>query len=165
MIRIIASLLSLTLLLSACTTSSGGGGTTATIFRINARNAAKIQFRMLDTVNAIRKATGAEAVELSAELNAASATHSRDMSLQNRPWHFGSDGSSPIDRVARAGFTGTMLGENISESFENDVETLAAWLELPDTKAVILDPNAKFMGISWHQEDNGKIWWTQIFGR
>jgi uncharacterized protein YkwD len=49
------------------------------------------------------------------------------MSVQNRPWHFGSDGSSPLDRARRAGYTGTLLGELISETFESEVETLAAW--------------------------------------
>ena len=37
------------------------------------------------------------------------------MSAQNRPWHFGSDGSSPLVRVQRAGYRGKLLGELISE--------------------------------------------------
>ena len=84
--------------------------------------------------------------------------------MQNRPWHFGSDGSTPVQRVARAGYTGRMLGENISETFESDIETLAAWMQDDLTRSVIMDPEARYMGISWFQEPNGKIWWTQIFG-
>lgn len=168
MTRLLIPLLSALLFVSACTTPAPSlgpdGRPLPSIIRIGAADKAKIQFRMLDTVNAIRKARGLEPVELSAALTAAAATHSLDMSVQNRPWHFGSDGSSPIDRVARAGFAGRMLGENISETYESDVETLAAWLEMPDTKAVILNPEARFMGVSWHQEASGKIWWTQIFG-
>ena len=124
----------------------------------------KIPFRMLDSVNALRQASGMDALELSAELTAAAATHSQDMSLQNRPWHFGSDGSSPIERVARTGYAGTMLGEVISETFENDVETLAGWMSDDETRKVIMDPKARFMGISWFQEVSGKIWWTMILG-
>lgn len=135
-----------------------------TVFRIGVGDKGKIQFRVLDSVNALRVASGLNPVELSAELNAAAATHSRDMSVQNRPWHFGSDGSSPIDRVARTGYAGRMLGENISETFESDVETLAAWMQEAATRDVILSPDARHMGISWFQESNGKIWWTQIFG-
>ena len=75
---------------------------------------ATVQFRALDSVNALRQAAGAPALRFSAELNAAAATHARDMAVQNRPWHFGSDGSSPIDRARRAGYAGTVLGENIS---------------------------------------------------
>ncbi len=152
--------------LSSCGVGVNLGGDTSAqkVFRIGPHNAGKIQFRVLDTVNALRKAKGLEEVAMSAKLNAAAATHSRDMSVQNRPWHFGSDGSSPLDRVARTGYPGQLLGENISETYESDVETLAAWMTELDTRAVIMNPDAKFMGISWFQEINGKIWWTQIFG-
>ena len=101
---------------------------------------------------------------LNAELTAAAATHSRDMSVQNRPWHFGSDGSSPVDRVRRAGYTGTMLGENISETYETEIETLSAWMNLPDTRSVVLDPNARNVGFAWFQETSGKLWWTLVTG-
>ncbi len=97
-------------------------------------------------------------------LNAAAATHSRDMALQNRPWHFGSDGSSPLDRVARVGYSGTLAGETISETYESEVETLAAWMQQDDTRAVILDPKAQDMGFAWFQEGSGKIWWTLVMG-
>ena len=109
-------------------------------------------------------ARGAAPLRLNAELNAAAETHSRDMSLQNRPWHFGSDGSSPLDRVARVGYPGQLLGENISESYEGELPTLAAWMDQADTRAVILDPNARQMGFAWFQEPAGKLWWTLNVG-
>lgn len=65
-------------------------------------DAATLQFRMLDAVNALRSSAGLNQLTLNAELTAAAATHSRDMALQNRPWHFGSDGSSPLDRAERS---------------------------------------------------------------
>ncbi len=119
---------------------------------------------MVDAVNTLRDAAGVQPVSLNAQLTAAAATHSRDMSVQNRPWHFGSDGSSPLDRVKRSGYPGMMLGENISETYETELETLSAWMARSDTRAVILDPNAKDMGFAWHQDKNGKIWWTMVTG-
>ena len=119
---------------------------------------------MLDSVNQLRAAAGAAPVQLNSQLNAAAATHSRDMSVQNRPWHFGSDGSSPLDRARRVGYQGDLLGENISETYETELETLAAWMEQPDTRAVITDARARNLGFSWFQEPNGKIWWTLITG-
>ncbi len=133
-------------------------------YRIRPGEEAAVQFRMLDSVNALRQQAGATAVELNAALNAAAATHSRDMAVQNRPWLFGSDGSSPLDRARRVGFPGRLLGENISESFESELQTLAAWMARSDTRAVILDPNARFMGFSWFQEESGKLWWTLNMG-
>lgn len=170
MSRVISLLFAGLLLLTACGAQNSSGGIGAdgqplpTVYKIRNSDKSKIQFRFLDSVNALRTASGAGQVQLSPQLNAAAETHSRDMSKQNRPWHFGSDGSSPIDRVARAGYPGTMLGENISETFESETETLAAWMEQPGTRQVILDPKAINMGFAWFQESNGKIWWTLLMG-
>ncbi|MEJ6396573.1 CAP domain-containing protein [Yoonia sp. 208BN28-4] len=123
-----------------------------------------IQFRMEESINALRQAAGVAPVALDAELIASAATHSRDMSVQNRPWLFGSDGSSPLDRARRAGFTGRVLGETISESYETELQTLAAWMQDPDTRAIILDSAARRMGFAWYQEPAGKIWWTLTMG-
>jgi len=132
------------------------------LYSIPADQKATIQYRMLDSINALRGAASVEPVRLSNRLNAAAATHARDMSLQNRPWHFGSDGSSPLDRVERVGYDGIFLGETISETFETELETLSAWMARDDTKNVILDPRAQEIGFAWYQERNGKIWWTLV---
>ncbi|MBU2960638.1 CAP domain-containing protein [Citreicella sp. C3M06] len=134
------------------------------VYRISANDTGRIEYSVLDSVNALRQARGVAPLQLNAQLNAAAATHSRDMSVQNRPWHFGSDGSSPIDRVQRVGYTGRLVGENISETYETETETLAAWMEDPATRDVILDAAARDLGIAWFQEPNGKIWWTLVTG-
>lgn len=169
--RIAALLLPLVLVLAACTTSNYGppqlgpdGKPLPKVYRLGSADEGRVQFRMLDAVNALRQASGLAQVQLNAQLNAAAATHARDMSVQNRPWHFGSDGSSPIDRVARVGYRGRMLGEAISETYETELETLAAWMEEPGTRDVILSPEARDIGFAYHQETNGKIWWTLVLG-
>lgn len=165
MIRLVSMLAMLAMVLSACGPSPGATGPGGTkIYRISAREADQIPFRTLDSINSLRQASGLAPLQLDRALTNAAATHSRDMASQNRPWHFGSDGSSPIDRVRRAGFAGQMRGENISETYETELETLAAWMEQPDTRSVILDPQARTMGIAWHQESSGKIWWTLVTG-
>ncbi len=155
--------------LTACSSRSSprlgpDGRPLPTVYRINPRAEADIQFRVLDSVNALREGAGLVPVALDAQLNAAAATHSRDMALQNRPWHFGSDGSSPIDRAQRAGYTGRLLGENISETYESELETVAAWMQQPDTRDVIIDADARDLGFAFFQEENGKIWWTMVTG-
>ena len=134
------------------------------VYRIIEKNQSQVQFQMLDAINAMRLAASQPPLSFDSALNAAAATHARDMSIQNRPWHFGSDGSSPITRTQRAGYTGVFLGETISETFETELETLSAWLSQDDTRKVILDPRATNLGFAWHQEENGKIWWTLLTG-
>lgn len=156
--------------LSACATGAAlpppGGGAAGgpRVYRITPANQNEISFRLLDSVNSLRGARGLGSLAYNSQLNAAAATHSRDMSVQNRPWHFGSDGSSPLVRVQRAGYSGRLVGELISETYETEIETLAAWMNQPDTRAVIMEPTAREIGFSWWQEENGKIWWTLVTG-
>jgi uncharacterized protein YkwD len=139
--------------------------TTGVVTRLTDKDVAIIQFRQLDTINAIRQAKGIQPLALSGQLTSAANTHALDMSRQNRPWHFGSDGSSPVDRIARAGFAGGLVGENISESFEDDLTTLKAWLQNPNARLSIEDPDAAYLGVGWYQEPNGKMWWVQVIGK
>lgn len=171
MIRVTTILFAALFALSACVSPNSDplrmgpdGKPLPRAYRIAAGDTAKIQYRILDGMNALRQAASAPPLQLNASLTAAAATHSRDMSVQNRPWHFGSDGSSPLQRVQRAGYQGKLAGENISETFENETETLAAWMEQPDTRAVVLDPAARDLGFAWYQEPSGKIWWTLVTG-
>lgn len=154
--------------LGACAGPGTIGGDVASgpgIYRIETGDEGRIKFAMLDAVNALRAARAAPELRLDPALDAAAATHSRDMANQNRPWHFGSDGSSPVDRLERAGYPGRLGGEAISESFESETETLAAWMDEAGPREVILDPAAREMGIAWFQEPSGKIWWTLVTGR
>ncbi|MCT4608245.1 MAG: CAP domain-containing protein [Pelagimonas sp.] len=132
------------------------------LYRIG--NSGRVQFRLLDSVNALRQAGGVAELRMDSKLNAAAATHARDMAVQNRPWHFGSDGSSPIDRVQRVGYTGRLVGETLSETYETELQTLAAWMEEPATRQIIMDASARDLGFNWHQESNGKIWWVMVLG-
>ena len=155
--------------LSACATGNqirvgSDGRLLPQLYQISGAEEDKISFRLLDSVNALRAAAGANPLQFNAQLNAAAATHSRDMAVQNRPWHFGSDGSSPLDRVGRVGYTGRLVGENISETFETELETLSAWMSEPSTREIIMDPQARELGFAWFQEPTGKIWWTMVTG-
>ncbi|EEB83295.1 CAP domain-containing protein [Roseobacter sp. GAI101] len=168
MIRLYSILIALTVALTACApvppAMGPDGKALPRAYRISRAESGKIQFRMLDSVNALRGASGLSQLQLDAKLNAAAATHSRDMAVQNRPWHFGSDGSSPVDRIQRVGYQGSLVGEVISETYETELETLAAWMDQPDTRRIIMAPKATNLGFSWHQENNGKIWWTMVIG-
>jgi uncharacterized protein YkwD len=134
------------------------------VYRIKPGDESVISYRMLDAVNALRQSKGAPQVAFNAALIAACAAHSRDMAVQNRPWHFGSDGSSPLVRVQRVGYTGKLLGELISETYETELVTLSDWMNQSDTRSLVLDPKATEMGFSWFQEPSGKLWWTMLLG-
>lgn len=161
MVRILAFLGALIALVgceSSGSSSSGGNGAP----RLG--DPASVRFSHSDSVNALRSSRGLTEVQLSATLSAAAATHARDMSVQRRAWHFGSDRSSPITRARRAGFGGQVLAENISESFDDQFEVVQQWLKQPDAFAAMMNPRATSIGLGWYQEPGGKVWWVQMFG-
>ena len=135
------------------------------VYPITAANQNAIPFRVLDSVNSLRAAAGLLPMQLNPQLTAAAATHSRDMAVQNRPWHFGSDASSPLVRVQRTGYQGALVGELISETFETELQTLSNWMGQEDTRAVLMDPRATDFGFAWFQESGGKIWWAAQVGQ
>jgi uncharacterized protein YkwD len=158
MLRALIAVLAVSLALAAC-------GPTAQDGRISAADAAPIRLRHLDAVNAVRQQQGLAPLQLSAELDAAAETHARDMSNQNRAWHFGSDLTSPRERAFRAGYRGEVVGENISEGSDSDLTVLKTWLDFPDTRAVIMAPAARGIGLGWYQDVSGKTWWVQLIGQ
>lgn len=133
-------------------------------YQIDEREAAEIPARVLQQLNMLRANAALTPMALNPQLSAASLAHARDMAAQNRAWHWGSDGSSPLDRARRQGYYGTLIGENISETYENDIQTLNAWMGARDTRDVIMDPAATNMGFAWYQEPSGKVWWTMLTG-
>ncbi len=150
--------------IAGCSSSVDVTGSPGVVPKSELSDTAAVQFRHADAVNALRTSRGLRQVGFSQALNSAALTHARDMALQQRAWHFGSDRSNPQSRAVRAGYGGRILGENISESFDGDIETLQNWLGRSEAAQIILDPSATAIGFGWFQEPTGKIWWVQLIG-
>lgn len=171
MFRLFALLMVGTLTLAACDVAGpvpmrtgADGRPVPVVYRISPGDAPRVRQRMQDGLNTMRAQNGLPPLQPNAQLASAAATHAQDMSFQSRPWHWGSDGSSPMSRVQRAGYRGSVVGELISETFETEFETVNAWMSEPETRQVILDRRATEVGVGWHQDGNGKLWWTVVLG-
>lgn len=136
------------------------GAATEAGYAVTAANAASVRVRALQTLNNSRLSAGVAPVALDPALTQAADGHSRDMARQSRPWLFGTDGSSPVQRAERAGFTGTVIGEVISETFETEVQAVATWMGQPAQRSILLDPAATRVGVGVFQEPSMKFWWT-----
>mgnify|MGYP001271915476 CR=1 FL=1 len=133
--------------------------------KIEYYNSTEIRQRHVDSLNALRQERGLNEVTISHFLNSSAATHARDIYLQQRAWNFGSDGSSPQERAEVAGFSGVVIGENVSETFEGEFLLLQVWLENSLSQSVLLDRDTSHIGLGWFQEESGKIWWVQVLGK
>ncbi len=143
----------------------GCAPTTSGVSQMSATDTNATRLRVLDAVNAVRIEQALSPLRYSAELNAAAETHARDMSVQGRAWHFGSDKTSPRERAFRAGYFGELSGENIAEGTDTDLVVLKSWLDFGDTRAIMLDPVARGMGLGWYKDATGKTWWVQLVGQ
>ena len=127
-------------------------------------NIPALRARHLEMLNALRVENGLKTLKLSNELSAAAKTHALDMARQQRAWNYGSDASSPQDRANVSGFRGLILGENVSETYEGEYDVLDVWYKYSISRNVLLDPKATHVGLSWYQDNKGKVWWVQAIG-
>lgn len=134
------------------------------VHQITAAEANGIRLNQLDLVNTVRAEAGVPPLTLSSELTAAALTHARDIAVQKRAWNFGSDRSSPQTRAERAGFTGLVTGEDVAETFMNNVEIFQVWAGDPRSRQAMTNPDSTHMGLGWFQEANGKLWWVMDIG-
>lgn len=158
-------------LIAACSGGGGGGQRLTETYegysvsgRIANYPRSEIQIRQVELINAIRSESGAQPLVLDAQLTAAAMTHARDIAAQQRAWNYGSDKSTPFSRAQRAGFNGTVTGENVSETFRGETAVMQSWLNDPMARAVITDPSATHVGIGWYMDPSGKVWWVEDFG-
>ena len=122
--------------------------------------------QMLTLVNAERAKAGCGAVRLNARLNTAATTHSRDMATKNFFSHTGSDGSSCVTRIRRAGYPNPR-SENIAAGNTTASATFKQWMNSSGHRRNILDCTARDMGVGVATNSSARFrtYWTQDFGR
>jgi len=93
--------------------------------------------------------------------------HSRDMAVHGYFSHTGRDGSSPADRMERAGYRFRAAGENIAAgvSLASAASVVRAWLASPAHCRVLMSPAVRELGVG-RVVGAGPYWvyWTQEFG-
>jgi uncharacterized protein YkwD len=136
--------------------------------------AAKVQKQVMELVNRARargQLCGAERfgpalpVVLSDKLYRAARSHARDMARRNYFEHESPDGTSPRDRVQRAGYKFRLTGENIAFGPETATEVVNGWLGSAGHCANIMNPHFRDMGLAVAQGNKrGHFYWVQELG-
>jgi uncharacterized protein YkwD len=113
-----------------------------------------------------RRFPPAPPLSLSRTLTLAARAHSRDMAAHDLFSHTGSDGSSPGQRVARAGYRWSMVGENIASGAGTPRQVVAGWLASPHHCANIMTAGFRQMGVAFavNPASGQVIYWTEDFG-
>ena len=117
--------------------------------------------RVVALVNSARSKAGCSALTINAKLTRAAQSHSDDMSDSRTMSHTGSDGSSPGDRITRAGYDWRTYGENVAYGYPTAESVMAGWMSSPGHKANILNCAFKEIGVGMAKDG---YYWTQDFG-
>jgi uncharacterized protein YkwD len=117
--------------------------------------------RVVELVNAERGKAGCSPVKANATLTEAAQKHSEDMAASGTMSHTGSDGSSPGDRITRAGYSWSTYGENVAYGYSTPEQVMQGWMTSPGHKANILNCAFKEIGVGLAQPGS---YWTQDFG-
>ncbi|MFJ3950687.1 CAP domain-containing protein [Streptomyces sp. Je 1-4] len=117
--------------------------------------------RVVELVNDERRKAGCSPLTVNAKLTKAAQDHSKDMADHRNMSHTGSDGSSPEDRITRAGYDWSSYGENVAYGYSTPESVMEGWMTSPGHKRNILDCSFKEIGVGHAQPDD---YWTQDFG-
>lgn len=116
-------------------------------------------------INNHRAANGLSALTLQNQLGAAAELHSQDQATNSFSSHTGSDGSSPDQRITRAGYAYSWWGENIYWGGGTASEAFTWWRNSPSHNANMLSSNFTQLGIGRARSSAGVWYWTTTFGR
>jgi len=154
----------------ACYVGDDFNDITSSIVIANGSSSSSVAERMLELVNQQRTAAGLAPVSLNAQLMSSAQEHSQDMADHDFLDHTGSDGSSPFDRIGRAGYSSGFAGENIAAGEPAPENAMADWMnETPPNdghRQNILNPNYREIGIGYAFREGTQYghYWTQDFG-
>lgn len=111
-------------------------------------------------INERRAALGLGTLRIDFALNSAARRHASDIGPQGLCQHNGTDGSSPWDRIAEAGYGGWGAGEVVGCNYRTPLEIVDGWWASPGHYAVLTDPAVNDIGCGWWINDQGYGWQT-----
>ncbi|MFE4053393.1 CAP domain-containing protein [Streptomyces sp. YIM B13518] len=117
--------------------------------------------KVVELVNAERAKAGCSPVKANSTLAEAAQDHSEDMAASGTMSHTGSDGSSPGDRITRAGYSWSTYGENVAYGYSTPEQVMTGWMNSPGHKENILNCAFEEIGVGLAQPGS---YWTQDFG-
>ncbi len=120
---------------------------------------------VINLINEERAKRGLPALRVDERLVEAARLHSLDMANNDFLSHTGSDGSSPWDRIARAGYPMVTGGEVIGGGYPTPRSIVDGWLSSPPHRAIILG-DFRDIGVGYAMNPNSTYvyYWTADLG-
>ncbi len=118
---------------------------------------------VLALVNSERAKNGLSALSWADDVAAVARAHSSDMINRGFFSHTNPDGESPFDRLKNNGISYRTAAENIAYGQKTPADVMNAWMNSSGHRANILNKNVTELGVGAVKNNNGTIYWTQVF--
>lgn len=124
--------------------------------------AGELEAAAVTLTNKERARNGCAPLRVDSRLTRSARAHSADMASSNYFGHTSSDGLSPWDRMAGAGYSNS-AAENIARGYQSAEEAVRGWMANSGHRRNILNCQIKTVGVGVAY-GSGDTWWTQDFG-
>jgi uncharacterized protein YkwD len=129
-----------------------------------------VEQAIIELTNQRRAEHGLPPLKVCSLLTTSARGHSQDMSTMDSPWHTGSDGSTPCERMMAAGYDHDYCGENIAWGFTSPEAAMNFWYdETPPNdwhRRNLLNPDYREFGVGYYYSTaRYHHYYTQDFGR
>jgi uncharacterized protein YkwD len=118
----------------------------------------------IDLINARRGLLGLPVLRSDPALHRAARRHVYDIGPQSLCQHNGTDGSSPWDRAAQAGYTGFAMGEVVGCNYPTPLSVVDGWWGSPGHYAILTNVDARAIGCGWWINAQGYGWQACLTG-
>jgi uncharacterized protein YkwD len=125
-------------------------------------------FRSRGAVCGTRRFGPAPPLTIDAKLIRAAQMQADEMARHQFLAHEGRDGSTPADRVVRAGYAWRLVGENVAAGPESAAEVMAGWEHSPEHCNNLMQPQFTQMGLAFAvnaRSTGHSTWWSMVLAR
>jgi len=103
-------------------------------------------------------------LKLDARLEGAARSHAKDMADRDVMSHEGGDGSTPAQRVTRAGYHYQTTGENVAQGYRDVASVMQGWMDSPPHRKNIMGDFTE-IGVARVEGKDDKPYWSAEFGK
>lgn len=116
--------------------------------------------QVLKLTNDYRAQNGLAELKWDADLAAVGQMHCDDMSARDYFAHKTPEGVDPFQRMDAYGIKYKWAGENLGKGYKTPEEVLQGWIDSPDHRENLLNPNFEYLGVGYNENGN---YWAQEF--
>jgi uncharacterized protein YkwD len=123
----------------------------------------RTELEVIELVNAERKKENLQPLTPNAKLTRVARGHSSQMGKLGKIEHE-VDGKTPKDRVVAVNYAFAHIGENVAAGQRTPAEVMKTWMESEVHRTNILRKEFTEIGVGIVLAEDGKRYWTQVFG-